>query len=60
MINLDKLFPPNSKKRKFLKNLLIHAQWVPKSISKNFKKIDQSSLNLIKISLENNFFQKVF
>lgn len=60
MINLDKLFPPNSKKRKFLKNLLIHAQWVPKSISKNFKKIDQSSLDLIKLSLENNYFSKSF
>lgn len=58
MINLDKLLPPNSKRRKFAKNLLIEAQWVPKNISKNFKKIDKSDFDLIRTSLEKNYFSQ--
>jgi 2-polyprenyl-3-methyl-5-hydroxy-6-metoxy-1,4-benzoquinol methylase len=60
MINLDKLFPPNSKKRKFLKTLLIQTQWVPKYISKNFKKIDKSGFDLIRTSLEKNYFPESY
>jgi 2-polyprenyl-3-methyl-5-hydroxy-6-metoxy-1,4-benzoquinol methylase len=60
MINLDKLFPPNSKSRKFLKTLLIQAQWVPKYISKNFKYLDESSIDLIRASLEKNYFSESY
>jgi 2-polyprenyl-3-methyl-5-hydroxy-6-metoxy-1,4-benzoquinol methylase len=60
MINLDTLFPPHSKSRKFLKGLLLQAQWVPKSISKNFKQIDKSGFDVIKTSLEKNYFSESY
>jgi len=56
MINLDTLLPPHSKWRKFLKALLIRAQWVPKDITKNFKRIDKSGFDAIRTSLETHYF----
>lgn len=54
---INKIFPVNSKRREIAKKLLVPRK-IPRHLSKNFIQIDESSIEQIKLSLQQNYFAR--
>jgi 2-polyprenyl-3-methyl-5-hydroxy-6-metoxy-1,4-benzoquinol methylase len=54
---INKLLPEGSRRRQFVKNLFFEPS-VPTHIARNFITLNDSDLNLVKTSLEQNYFSK--